>query len=216
MKRYAKGEERRAQLIDASARLLEHEGLSSISMHQIAEEAGIPPGSAYHFFDNASAAFAALADRFGDELIGRVVAPYPEDERPDWQSLFRHAVYRGAKLYRENPVYCSLILGPGTTPAIKYADRENDFSLGAKFANLMDGYFLLPEIEHREERFFYAIEIVDLFLSLSMMRYGEIRANMIDEACDAATAYLGRFIPTVLVPRVPPRDHTESTSCAQE
>lgn len=204
-KHYAKGEERRDQLIRAAAALLDENDLSEVSMHKIAAAAGIPSGSAYHFFDGPSEVFAALAARFGEELQAAIIAPYPEVARENWHALFRHAALRGVTLYETNPAYGRLILGGTTTPAIKRTDRENDYELGCRFAELMDKYFVLPQIDNRDWRLFHAIEIFDLFLSLSHQRFGRLEPELVEEGILASLAYLRQFIPD----RIPRRETAE-------
>ncbi len=195
MKHYAKGEERRLKLILAAETLLENEDLPDITMHRIAAEADIPSGSAYHFFKGTNEVFAAAAGRFGEQLIGDIISPYSGTALENWRSLFEHAARRGVALYQRKPGYCRLILGSTTAPAIKATDRQNDFELGAQFAELMDSYFVLPEIDQRELRFFHAIEIFDLFLSLSFQRHGALTPEMIDDGLSASISYLRQFIP---------------------
>ncbi len=204
LKRSAKGKERSNQLVAAAKALLEHDDLATISMHRIAAEAGIPASSAYHFFDGPSDVFAALAQQFGRELMETIVAPYSGPSLESWHRLYHDAVLRAVELYRANPAYCPLILGRNTTPAIKSADRENDFEIGRQFTELLDSYFVLPEIEARETRMFHSIEIVDLFLSLSYQTHGTLEPDMVEDGIAAALAYLKLFIPERL-PRRP--DH---------
>ncbi|MBO9449912.1 TetR family transcriptional regulator [Tropicibacter sp. R16_0] len=195
MKRYAKGEERRLKLILAAERLLENEDLPEITMHRIAAEADIPPGSAYHFFSGANEVFAAAAGRFGEQLIQDIISPYSGAALESWSNLFEHAARRGVALYQSKPGYCRLILGSTTAPSIKASDRQNDFELGAQFAELMNEYFVLPEINQCELRFFHAIEIFDLFLSLSFQRHGALTPEMIEDGLSASISYLRQFIP---------------------
>jgi len=205
---YSKGRARRERLIDAAMKLLGEHPFEAISMRHIADEAGIPPGSSYHFFSNAQEVFAALAERFGEDLIDRLTAPYRAEQTGSWQQLYCSAVDRAVQIYLENPAYIRLILGAQTPPAIKLSDRENDRKLGALFVGVLDRHFVLPKIRDFDEKVFFSIEIVDLLLSLSFIHHGELKGNMIEEGKTAATAYLERFLPVEIPRRDPGTDPT--------
>ncbi len=46
-----------------------------IGLYQIAEEAGVPPASTYHFFPTKDAAFLALAQRYLDGFVAASAEP---------------------------------------------------------------------------------------------------------------------------------------------
>lgn len=202
MRQTAKGRERRDHLVQAAKDLLASHDLPEISMRDIAERAGIPSGSAYHFFDGPAEVFAELARRFGDALSARILTAYSGPALESWHTLYRAAALRGIELYREEPAYCPLILGSNTTSAIKSADRDSDFALSGQVADLIDRHFVLPPLDMREERFFRSIVIVDLFLCLSYQRHGRLEPELVEDGIAAALAYLRQFIPD----RLPRRD----------
>lgn len=200
---YQKGIERREKLVDAAYTLLEERSLETISLADIAQEAKIPTGSAYHFFENAQAVFAALAERFDEALIEAVTQPYTKTKATSWCQVYEAAIDRAVNVYRERPAFCQLILGQNTPPAIKLSDRENDAELGSLFIGILNQHFILPEIQNFDEKMFYSIEIVDLFLSLSYIYHDEITNEMVEEAKKASTAYLERYLPCKLPGREP-------------
>lgn len=194
----ARGAARRERLIDAAHAMLNEHPLESLSLAQIAQTAGIPTSSAYHFFGNVQGVFSALAERFGRELIEALTAPYTGAATDSWMALYAEAIDRAVALYRASPAYRQLILGPYTPPAIKLSDRDNDLELGVRFLRVIDQHFVLPEIPGLAEKVFYSIEIVDLLLSLSCIRGGKIQPQMVREAKEAGTAYLERYLPRIL------------------
>lgn len=196
-----KGALRRELLLQAALDQLSTFPLESISLQQIAEAAGIPASSSYHFFGNAYDVFRVLAERFGTSLIESLTAPYPHESRTTWQQLYRTAVERGVAIYRGTPAYCQLILSPHTPPTIKLSDRKNDARLGKAFADVLDRYFVLYRPPGIEVKIFYSIEIVDLFLSFSYMYHQKLEDHMVEEGKVAAIAYLERYIPHILQPR---------------
>ncbi|WP_405982367.1 TetR/AcrR family transcriptional regulator [Streptomyces sp. NBC_00158] len=67
-RRQARGEQRMAQILDASAVVFARAGYEKATTIAIAAEAGISPGSLYQFFSNKEALARALADRFVTQL----------------------------------------------------------------------------------------------------------------------------------------------------
>ena len=68
VRRRARGLQRIASILDAAETVFAHVGYDEATTHQIAEEAGISPGSLYQFFANKEAIAQALAARYVEEL----------------------------------------------------------------------------------------------------------------------------------------------------
>ncbi|MDJ0917001.1 MAG: TetR family transcriptional regulator [Woeseiaceae bacterium] len=195
---YAKGITRREALIDTAAELLETRSVDDISLKLIADTADIAVGSAYHFYQNSNEVFAALARRFGLELAAEIAAPYGEVESSSWQTMWCTAIDRAVALYRDKPAYARLIIGGEAPSEIKLSDRENDEQIGELFAEIIGRNFEFQDFPGRNGIFFIAVEIVDLVLSLSMIRLGHISENMADEAKRASIAYLRTYLPETM------------------
>lgn len=190
-----KGLARKELLIDAALRLLHDKQPSEVSLQQVAEEARVPASSAYHFFSNSQEVWAACAERFGLKLLEAIASDYPEDCLGSWQELFSSAVDRGVAIYEANPVFCKIILGPHTPPEVKLSDRDNDAQTGAAFVETMERYFTVFKHPDLNEKMFYAIEIIDLFLSLSYIRHQALVPEMVQEGKSAAISYLELYLP---------------------
>jgi AcrR family transcriptional regulator len=201
---YAKGITRREILIDTAAELLDERSVEEISLKLIADTAGVPVGSAYHFYTNSNEVFAALAQRFGAELAAEVAAPYSEEEAETWQTMWSTAIDRAVALYKEKPAYAQLIIGGKASPEIKLSDRANDERVGQLFVGVINQHFDFPEFPGRHDMIFFAVEIVDLLLSLSVIRHGEITDKMAAEAKRASIAYLRTYLPDSLAERLVP------------
>ena len=195
---YAKGLERRKQLADAASRLLKDNPLDNISLKDIAAEAGIPVGSAYHFYTNAHDVFIDVAQQFSDTLGDAIAKPYVGDCTSSWQGLFGEAIRRAVKIYRDQPAYAQLIIGSKAPPEIKLADRDSDAEIGKLFEEIISRHFEYTPFPSHDEVFFHAVEIVDLFLSLSVIKHNEITDAMAAEAETAAIAYLREYMPARL------------------
>lgn len=198
----AKGRIRREQLMNAAAQLLESQSPDQISLKEIAQHAGVPVGSAYHFYADANAVFTSLAEQFMLTLRDAAHAPYSGKSIESWQSIFAESVDRAVAIYRENTAYCQLILGGKTPSEIKLADRGNDEFIADHFDEIISLHFEFAHFPNFKNVFFYATEAVDLLLSLSVIRHGEITEEMAKEAKKIGLAYLRNYMPHELPPKV--------------
>ena len=194
----ARGRARRELLIGATKDLLDEQPLDTISLAEVAERAGIPTGSAYHFFPSLNSLLEALAERFAEELDAAISAPYEIADDAIWVDIFYQAVDRALAIYEASPAYRQLIISGQAPAGIKLSDRVNDELLGRLLIDVIGEHFLLPDIPRAADIFFYAVEIIDLFLTLSMMRENEISKEMVVEAKRAANAYLRVYLPSEL------------------
>lgn len=64
-----KGEARRAALIDAVLRILEHEGPSAITHRSVANEAGVPLAAATYYFDSIDDLLVTAMRHAADEQV---------------------------------------------------------------------------------------------------------------------------------------------------
>lgn len=189
-----RGDERREQLLQASYDLLCERPVEDISFRDIAEKAGIPEGSAYHFFANRFDIFSALAKKLSALFIDAHGRPVPAARRKDWKSLAEYLVDVGVRVYRENPPARQLLIGGKTPPEVKQSDRMNDRAVGIVMHEVFSQHFELPDTTEMRDAFFYFIEITDLILTLSMIEHGAITARMIREAKRAGTGYLSNYL----------------------
>jgi len=189
-----RGRERRKQLLDAAYELLCERPVEDVSFRDIAEQAGIPEGSAYHFFANRFDIFSALADELSDQFIEAHRKKVPAAKRRSWRALAEYLIDVGAKVYAENPPARQLLIGGKTPPEVKQADRLNDRAVGHVMYEVFSEHFELPETDAMRKAFYYFIEITDLIFTLSVIEHGEITAEMLAEAKRAGTGYLGTYL----------------------
>jgi len=189
-----RGRERRKLLLKATSDLLCVRPVEDISFRDIADEAGVPEGSAYHFFANRFDVFSALAEELSDQFIEAHRRKVPPSRRKSWQALAEHLVDVGAKVYAQNPPARQLLIGGKTPPEVKQADRLNDRAVGNVMYEVFAEHFELPETDEMRKAFFYFIEITDLIFTLSVIEHGEITAGMLAEAKRAGTGYLNTYL----------------------
>ena len=193
-----RGRERREQLLKAAYDLLCEHPVEEIAFIDIARKAKIPEGSAYHFFSNKYDVFAALARDLSDKFIEVQARPYRRQQILTWHDLADQMVNRGAKIYRDHPPATQLFIGGKTPPEIKMLDRVNDRDVAAALEQTFSKYFEIPEGTIKADTFYIFIEIVDLIFSLSILEYGMIKTDMLEEARRAGKAYLGIYLPEKL------------------
>lgn len=194
----ARGRVRRQLLIQTAKDLLDQRPLESISLADVAEQAGIPTASAYHFFPSINAVFAALTDRFGEELDAAIRAPYAVPADANWSNILDQAIERACTIYEASPAYRQLIIGGRAPAEIKLSDRDHDEEVGRLLFDAIDQRFVVPDIPRANQIFFHTVEIVDLFYMLSMIRDNRITAEMTLEAKRAAYSYLRSYLPAEL------------------
>ncbi len=111
-----RGRERRKLLLKAAYELLCVRPVEDVSFRDIADEAGVPEGSAYHFFANRFDLFSALAKELSDLFIEAHQRTVPQSRRKSWRALAEHLVDVGAKVYADNPPARQLLIGGKTPP----------------------------------------------------------------------------------------------------
>lgn len=193
----ARGRLRRKLLLDAAQDLLQTHELDAISLSDVAELAGVPKGSAYHFFASIAEVYSELTKRISEEICEDQRRPIT---RPiaSWQDVFAECVERGADFFNCNIASKQLILGPKSPPEIKRSDRQNDYEIGRCVQENIALFYALPEFPNRDAIFFRAVEIADLMFCLSVLEHDTITPEMTAEAVKAGNAYLSLYVPPYL------------------
>ncbi|MEM9880073.1 MAG: TetR/AcrR family transcriptional regulator [Pseudomonadota bacterium] len=188
-----RGRERREKMVKAAYDLLCAREIEDISFRDIAAQADVPEGSAYHFFANRFDVFTALAKTLSEDFIAAHQRPVPAAKRQTWQDLAAYLVDVGAAVYASSPPARQLFLGSKTPPEIKLADRVNDEAVGRVMHNVFSRYFDIPDTDEMQRVFFYFIELTDLFFSLSVIEHHTITPHMLAEAKRAGVGYLATY-----------------------
>lgn len=189
-----RGRERREAILQAAFDLLCEHAVEDVSFRDIADQAGIPEGSAYHFFANRFDIFSALAMQLSATFIAAHRKPVPPSRRKDWRSLAEYLVDVGVRVYRDNPPARQLLIGGKTPPEVKQSDRLNDRAVGNVMYEVFAQHFDVPKSNAMRNAFYYFIEITDLILTLSMIEHGKLTSAMIKEAKRAGTGYLSTYL----------------------
>lgn len=193
-----RGKQRREALLRAAYDLLCDRPLEDIAFIDIADKAGIPEGSAYHFFANRYDVFMALSDDLSHKFADVVQQPIPAKANRDWQSLVRFQMEQIAALYNDTPPARKLLIGGTTPPVFQLQERIKERRAGLVMYEVFDRLFELPKIPRPRDVFFYYVELTHYMFSLSVIKHDKIVKSMLEEAIRVGIAYLGIYLPDSL------------------
>lgn len=196
-----RGNTRRKQLLDAAEELLASVPIEELSFKQISEKAGVPEGSAYHFFANRYDLLSALASDLADRFGTRYRDSIPRKNVRSWHDIVDVIVDRAVKIYRDNPAAMQIWLSGRTPAEVRLADHVSDKKVSSDIRSLFEESYVLPDLPTDYDIFFHFLELADVLLSLSIIEKGELTDQMIEEAKRAGRGYLGTYLPPVLEQR---------------
>ncbi|MGW0180672.1 TetR/AcrR family transcriptional regulator [Nocardia sp. NPDC003345] len=112
----------RDELLAASLRLIETEGIAAVSLRRVAREAGVSPGAPYHHFADRAALLADLATQGFRLLAGQLTAARTAAAAPD-EALVAicHSYIRFAQ---DQPGYFRLMFRPELSQPDKHPDTR--------------------------------------------------------------------------------------------
>ena len=199
-----RGNVRRKLLLDAAIQLLETTPIEELSFKQVSEKAGVPEGSAYHFFANRYDLLAALASQLAQGFADAYSQPIARENVHNWHDLANLIVDRAVERCTAAVTSASQIWLGGRTPAqVRLADHVSDRAVSGFLFSIFDSLFVMPELPHDSDPFFFFLELCDVPLSISMIEHGEIRDDMVEEAKRVGKGYLSTYLPPVLTKRPP-------------
>lgn len=187
-------------LLDATEFLLADKSNADVSLAQIADRAGIPLASAYHFFPNKNAAFVALAKRFNEHFYRSAIEPmYPPPT--SWQEVIAAKQKKGAAFLNGRPAGLRLFLGAGVSVDVRAADWAGNEAVARSRVKFLEAYFHLPFIRDLQTKITVAIAAQDGIWALSYGRLGFISPAFVAASTEASIAYLRNYLPQHIEPR---------------
>lgn len=189
-----------AALVDATEVLLREKSAQSIGLYQIAEQAGVPPASVYHFFPTKEAAFLALAQRYLEGFWQLSQLPVEPSALKSWQTLMAWDFRKAMQYYNANPPALKLFLGGFGGEEVRQADREYNERSARALVKRLGLAFHMPFVRDADKRFHIVLQIYDAILQISYLRKGRISEDYLEEAVVACTAYCRQFLPENLEP----------------
>lgn len=195
-----RGIERFEHLLDVTAALIGEHPEEDISLAQIAERAGVPLASIYHFFPNRNAALVALAQRFHRQIYRMAMSEGP-DAPSRWQDVFEFRIRRTAAFLNAEPAALRLFMGAGVSVEVRNADIAGNAAIAKKRAEYLRGVFHICGIPDLEKRIAISLAIIDGIWALSYSYHRSIADEYVDEAVMTAITYLRCYLPEYLEPR---------------
>lgn len=201
--RRKRGEERIKALIAATDAVLCEQELETVSLQIIAERAGVPTSSVYHFFPNREAAFTAVARMHLDvfyEMMGKMLDRHPET----WQGYVGTRIRLTAEYMNSHRGALRLLFGRHFTEDLHQDNTRSFLAFSQERVKVMNTYFLMPDIEGLAEKLAMGSVISDAILSISFASHRQITEEYIQEAVRATIAYLRLYLPEIIPARALP------------
>ncbi|WP_338147682.1 TetR/AcrR family transcriptional regulator [Neoroseomonas terrae] len=194
MQRQARGRLRMEQILDAADAVTRRRGVAGASLQDVAQEAGLPPASLYHYFPTSQALLLQLAQRYLAAFETLAARPLDHDGITAWSDLCAFHADLALRFYGEHPVAMRLLLGPECGWEIRAADHAANRRIGGIYYRKLIQHFIVAESTVLEEAFAVSVTISDAVWALSFARSGAIEPAMAREALRARLAYLGLYV----------------------
>ncbi|TDV64605.1 TetR/AcrR family transcriptional regulator [Pseudomonas sp. LP_7_YM] len=198
----ARSQARIDSILDAARTLLASDGVASLSIYSVAERAGIPPSSVYHFFAGVPALLEALTADVHAAFRESLQQPIDHAQLNQWHDLSRLVETRMLNIYSIDAAARQLILAQHGLTEVTQADRQHDVELGNLMHELFAKHFQLPALPDDVEVFALALELADRVYARSVQLHDTITPRMAEEGRRVFDAYLGLYLPPFLPKRM--------------
>ena len=195
-----RGRARCEAILDIADEMLEHDEIENIGYYEIIKRAGMAPASAYHFFPSKAAVFRALAERYSEHFLTKVLKP-PKEHFPQWQDVIAIGHQKAAGYYNSHKAAMKLLLGVQPFLEVQQADTRITKSTSNQTLHLFQTAYELPFILNVDRKFLVAIAISDGIWRASFGEFGKITHEYRDEGIRATIAYFRTFLPERLALR---------------
>jgi AcrR family transcriptional regulator len=193
-----------AALLDAVEELLQTESPDAIGLYQIAQRAGVPPPSVYHFFPSKEAAFVALAERYCDGLLEVHRTPIEARLIGGWQDLARIDDRRAMEFYNAHPPALKIFYGGYGGVETRNIDKMLAIKMSKAASARLNRVFHLPRLgaqARKVRRGEIYLAILDSIWTISVRNHGYITEDYFEESYRATIAYERLYLPEYLEPR---------------
>jgi AcrR family transcriptional regulator len=197
----ASSQARIAVILAAARELLAEQGVAGLSIYSVAERAGIPPSSVYHFFASVPALLEGLTADIHGAFRACLQQPVEHAQLGDWRDLSRTVELRMLAIYAGDAAARQLILAQHGLTEVTQADRQHDIELGKLMQTLFERHFALPALPDDVDVFALAMELGDRVYARSVQLHGTITPRMAEEGMRVFDAYLGLYLPPYLPKR---------------
>ncbi|MGG2395319.1 TetR/AcrR family transcriptional regulator [Pseudomonas sp. SH1-B] len=202
----ASSQARIAGILASARELLAEHGMANLSIYTVAEHAGIPPSSVYHFFASVPALLEGLTTDVHAAFRACLLEPVEHAALNGWHDLSRIVEQRMLAIYARDAAARQLILAQHGLAEVTQADHQHDIELGRLMQTLFDRHFPLPQLPTDIDVFALAMELGDRVYARSVQLHGAITPRLAEEGMRVFDAYLGLYLPAALPKRATPLD----------
>lgn len=192
--RQARSRQRFEAILDGAERLLETQEADAISIYDLAEATAIAAPSIYHFFPEATHVMLALAERYLQRFAKSFEQP-PASRIETWQDLQAARFGEARDVYNHHAPARRLLLGSGSTPAIRARDLAINRELAVAAANETARLFVIPAMPDLADRITELIVVSDALWSVSVHAHGVITDEAFERSRRMREAYTRTFLP---------------------
>ena len=197
-----RGVRRRQKLKSAALSLLGDESFQDISYQRIADLAGVPLASCYHFYKSKLDLVRVIADELTEEYLEVIFDRDSYQGAESWQKCVD--IYVRASVVHHNRSTAELkIFFSGDVPlALRQDALQREKSIGLRLLGVLSEKFDIPDVHDADNVFFRAVEIARTVLALDYQEAGKLTGESATEAVRAVTGYLSNYLPPVLKRRI--------------
>lgn len=187
-----RGDARRQRLLRATHALLQTRDFRTLTFMAVCQKAGIPHGSARHFYPDLDALLQGLLFELGRQFDEALARPLRDSATKSWRALLNCLIDRSVRFHAQNPVFAKLTIGGYMPPELKRLDRDADYDRARFLLQRLDEFFVLPRLRDDERMAYYAIEVIDTAFMLSMRESNRVTPWWVKRAKEAAADVLAR------------------------
>ena len=196
----ARSKARVEAILRAAENLLAKHTQEEIGPYEIAEEAGIPPGSVYYFFPTIGDLWAELTKQVARRTIVSLLqtSMNPDVAASGWQAMFELNLASTVDFYNNNPALAELILGPNTSREVYTSFDKGDITTAKISEKIMKKYYHLPNMPKLRLKLVTAIVASEAILKQSYRTHGYITDELKQESLNLLISYMRTILPEEL------------------
>lgn len=193
-----RGVARYKALLEATENLLASRDPDEVGLYQIAEEAGVPPPSVYHFFPTKEAAFSAVAENFTERLLDVHRRPIAASRLRTWPDLLQIDIDRARDCYNASIPALKIFYGGHGGVNAKNIDELVARKISTRSYDRLNFLFHMPPLARAPDIFEMRLAILDAIWAVSVRRHGSITEQYHRDAFEACVAFSRLHLPTYL------------------
>jgi len=193
-----RGRRRRRQLQQSALAMLAETRFQDLTFQSIADRAGVPLASCYHFYGSKLDLVRALADQLTDAYLDRVFDDEVYEGAADWQECIRRYISVSVEHHARSKAELQIFFSGDVPLALREDALNREKVIGARLLEILAHRYDMPDVPNADDVFFRAVEIARTVLALDYQQHGELTAASVAEAVRAVSGYLLNYLPPVL------------------